>query len=276
MIFLVLAGAALALALIMAGAWLAQRRTGQSGWVDTIWTFAVGAVGAALALAPIPAERWPSPRQGLVAALALAWAVRLGLHIMARTRKGGDDPRYRALAAEWGEDAPRRMFWFLQIQAACAFLLVASIFAAARNPGAFPGVGDLVGAAVLGAAIAGEAIADSQLRRFARDPGAKGRVCDIGLWSVSRHPNYFFEWLGWIAYPLIAVGLPPDNPVGLIALAGPIFMYWLLVHVSGVPPLEAHMERSRGAAFLAYQQRVNVFFPGPPRAAATAPRSRRS
>jgi len=270
MIILALVAAALALALIMAGAWLVQRRTGKSGWVDTIWTFAVGLVGAGLALAPI--DRGLSGRQGLVAALAFAWSVRLGLHILARTRAGGDDPRYRALADQWGPDAPRRMFWFLQVQAICALLLVASIFVAARNPAAFPNSGDFLGAATLVVAIVGEAIADRQLRRFAAGPGARGRVCDVGLWRVSRHPNYFFEWLGWIAYPVIAIGLPPANAIGLAAVVGPILMYWLLVHVSGVPPLEAHMERTRGAAFRAYQRRVNVFFPGPPRDAAPVER----
>jgi steroid 5-alpha reductase family enzyme len=265
MIVVVLLAAAFALASLMAAAWFAQRRTGQSGWVDTIWSFSVGLVGAGLALAPIGrGADWPGPRQILVAAFVLAWSLRLGLHIMGRTLKGGEDSRYQALADEWGEDFPHRLFWFLQIQAASAFLLTLSIFMAGQNPSPFPNPGDFVGAAILIVAIAGEAVADRQLKRFAAKPGNKGRVCEAGLWSVSRHPNYFFEWLGWLAYPAIAIGLPPGNAIGLIALVGPAFMYWLLVHVSGVPPLEAHMARSRGAAFGAYQQRVNAFFPGPP------------
>jgi steroid 5-alpha reductase family enzyme len=266
MVAVVLFAAAFALAILMAAAWFAQRRTGQSGWVDTIWSFGVGLVGAGLALAPIVrGVDWPGPRQILVTAFVLAWSLRLGLHIMGRTRQGGEDARYKALADEWGGDFPRRLFWFLQIQAASAFLLTLSIFMAGQNPSPFPNPGDFLGAAILVVAIAGEAIADRQLKRFAAEPDSKGRVCEIGLWSVSRHPNYFFGWLGWLAYPVIAVGLPPGNAIGLIALVGPTFMYWLLVHVSGVPPLEAHMVRSRGAAFAAYQQRVNAFFPGPAR-----------
>ena len=273
MIALTVFAAALALALFMAGAWLVQRRTGQSGWVDTIWSFAVGLVGAAVALAPVAAADWPTARQGLVAALALAWSLRLGLHIVGRTLRGGEDPRYKALHDEWGADFPRRLFWFLQIQAAAAFLLAISIFAAARNLAPFPNIGDALGVATLIAAIAGEAIADRQLESFRADPRNSGRVCDIGLWGFSRHPNYFFEWLGWVGYPLIAIGLPPANAYGLIALVGPVFMYWLLVHVSGIPPLEAHMARSRGAAFDAYRRRVNAFFPGPARKISPANRS---
>jgi steroid 5-alpha reductase family enzyme len=264
MIALFLFGAALAFSLFMAAAWLVQRRTGRSGWVDTIWSFSVGLIGAGLALAPLQAVGWPTTRQVLVAALALAWSSRLGLHILLRTLNGGDDPRYKTLADDWGKDFPRRLFWFLQIQAASAFPLALSIFAAAQNPQAFPDLGDFIGAAILMAAIAGEATADRQLKRFAANPANKGRLCDVGLWSLSRHPNYFFEWLGWVAYPIVALGLPPVNAPGLIALIGPILMYWLLVHVSGIPPLEAHMARSRGVAFGAYQRRVNAFFPGPP------------
>ncbi len=142
MIVLTSFAAALALAAFMAGAWLVQRRTGQSGWVDTIWSFAVGLVGAAVALAPVAAADWPTARQGLVAALALAWSLRLGLHIVGRTLRGGEDPRYKALHDEWGADFPRRLFWFLQIQAAAAFLLALSIFTAACNPAPFPNIGD--------------------------------------------------------------------------------------------------------------------------------------
>jgi steroid 5-alpha reductase family enzyme len=42
-------------------------------------------------------------------------------------------------------------------------------------------------------------------------------------------------------------------------------MYWLLVHVSGIPPLEAHMLERWRDAFRTYQARTNAFFPAPPR-----------
>ena len=58
--------AAASLSLIMTGAWWVQRQTGNSGWVDTTWSFGVGAVGAACALLPFSAGGL-SARQGLVA-----------------------------------------------------------------------------------------------------------------------------------------------------------------------------------------------------------------
>jgi steroid 5-alpha reductase family enzyme len=253
----------LALAALMAGAWVAQRRTGNSGWIDFTWTIGVGLVGAFSALVPI-AGADITHRQMLVAGLTSVWALRLGLHIARRTMANSDDPRYAALAREWGDGASRRMFLFAQAQALASVPLLATIFIAAHKPGTGLSMQDFAGAAILAAAIASEGIADGQLRRFRADHGNKGKVCDIGLWRWSRHPNYFFQWLGWLAYPVIAVDSLGGYAWGWLTLMGPIAMYWLLVHVSGIPPLEQHMLRSRGAPFKAYQARTSAFFPMPP------------
>jgi steroid 5-alpha reductase family enzyme len=89
-------------------------------------------------------------------------------------------------------------------------------------------------------------------------------VCDDGLWRWSRHPNYFFQWFGWLAYPVIAIA--PGYPLGFAALLAPLFMFWILNYVTGVPPLEAQMARSRGDVWHAYQARTSRFFPLPPKA----------
>lgn len=263
-----LAGVGMTLSVVMAIAWRVQQQTSQSGWIDTIWSFAVGAVGVVVALWPVQEGASMTARQMLVAALAAAWSLRLGISIARRTAKGGEDPRYAALYEEWGEDAPRRLFWFLQIQAAAALVLVVTIAAAAHNTAPGLRISDLAGALVLVVSILGERLADNQLRDFRADPANRGRICETGLWAYSRHPNYFFEWLGWCAYPLFAINADLSYIPGFAALAGPTFMYWLLVHVSGIPLLEAHMLRSRGTAFEAYRSRVNAFFPGPRRGTA--------
>lgn len=257
---LVMIGAALAL--LMALAWVVQQRTGNSGWVDTIWTFSLGIVGAASALWPM-AGAAPNARQWLVAVLVLLWSLRLGSHIAIRTAGIVDDPRYAAFAKEWGADSPRRMFIFLQNQALGSIPLVFAIFVAARVPVDALRLQDYVAALILVAGIAGEALADAQLKRFRGDPAHKGRVCDVGLWRWSRHPNYFFEWFGWLSYPVMAISA--DYPWGWATLLAPIFMYWILVHVTGVPPLEQQMLRSRGERYRAYQARTSMFFPWPPR-----------
>ncbi|MEA1652623.1 DUF1295 domain-containing protein [Nitrospirillum sp. BR 11164] len=272
---LLLAAVALGQCAIMTLAWAIQRRTRQSGWVDTCWSLAVGAGGLAAAL--IPVEDTPlSARQILVATLVGLWSARLAGHIALRTRGAGDDPRYAELIRTWGAKAPSRLFWFLQSQAVAAALLAVTVYIAARNPAPGLGILDVAGTLVLLAGITGEGIADAQLTRFrhrppTHAPNARGRICDVGLWRWSRHPNYFFEWVIWLAYPCFALAPSADGPWswGWVAFIAPAMMYVLLVHVSGLPPLEAHMARSRGAAFADYRRRTSAFFPWPPRRTGT-------
>jgi steroid 5-alpha reductase family enzyme len=257
---------ALSLSILMTMAWLVQQRTGNSGWVDTIWTFSVGLVGAASALWPL--EGAPNARQWLVAAFVAAWSLRLGVHIAVRTAGITDDPRYAEFAKEWGTGAPRRMFLFLQNQALGSIPLVFAIFVAAHFPSDALRLQDYLGALILFLGLVGEAFADGQLKQFRERPANRGQVCDVGLWRWSRHPNYFFEWLSWLAYPVIAISpdYPLSYPWGFAALLAPAFMYWILVYVTGIPPLEAQMLRSRGERYRDYQSRTSIFFPLPPRA----------
>jgi steroid 5-alpha reductase family enzyme len=262
-----LAGIAVSLAVLMAIAWMVQQRTGNSGWVDTIWTFSVGLTGAGSALWPIGGAA-PNARQWLVAALVVIWSLRLGVHIAVRTAGITDDPRYAVFASEWGVDSPRKMFVFLQNQGLGSIPLAFAIFVAARFPSDSLRIEDALGALILLSGIAGEALADAQLNKFRNNSANKGLVCDAGLWRWSRHPNYFFEWFGWLAYPVMALSTeyPPYYPWGWASLLAPVFMYWILVHVTGIPPLEDQMLRSRGARYRDYQSRTSAFFPLPPQA----------
>ena len=259
--------AALVLSALMAGAWFVQYKTRNSGWSDVFWSYEMGIGGVFLALVPWDGG-WhgPTARQWLVAILVAIWSARLGTHILKRTLgSSSEDPRYAEMRVQWKEAFQSRLFWFLQIQALAAFVLVLSVGIAAHNPA--PGIKatDVIGAIVLLGAIFGEGAADTELRQFAADKSNKGKICDIGLWGWSRHPNYFFEWFGWLAYAVIAIDFSGHYPWGFAALSGPVFMFVLLRYVSGVPPLEEHMIRKHGGNFRAYQERVSAFFPLPPR-----------
>lgn len=253
-----------AMAAIMAGAWALQRALRNAGWVDAIWTFGLGAVGIAAAFAAGPSGR-------TIAVLLGLWSLRLGAHITARSRGAPEDARYAALRQSWGTGYEPRMFGFLQIQAAAAALLIIPVALAATAPWP-PSPLALAGLVVALLGLAVEALSDSQLRAFRRKAG-HGQVCDTGLWSRSRHPNYVGEWLFWLGLALFAL----PAPFGFVALIGPAFIYWLLVHVSGIPPLEAAMLASRGEAYAAYQRRVPAFLPRPfarPTLTAPAPEAR--
>jgi len=263
-------GVAFALSAVMSLAWLAWWRSRNTGWVDVAWTFGVGITGTIGALLPVTMADGPSARQMVVAGLIAAWALRLGIHIATRTQNISDDPRYAKLQEGYGDSAARQMFSLVQKQAIMSVPLVLAIIIAAWNPS--PGLGflDFLGIAVLAVAIGGEAIADRQLRRFARNRRDDGEVCDVGLWAWSRHPNYFFQWLGWLAYPCFALTLDGTYGWGFVSFAAPAVMYWALAHVTGVPPLEEHMVEKYGEAYRRYQKRVSAFFPRPPRRTGSA------
>jgi steroid 5-alpha reductase family enzyme len=261
MILLLVCGAVL-VSLGMMLAWAMQRLTRNAGWVDVCWTFSTGLCGVLFSLAPIG---WPLTwRSWAVALLVAFWSLRLGLHIARRTAGGTEDPRYTEFRHRWADLYEPKMFGLLQIQALFAFVPAVSMLLAARNPVPSLRLLDVAALVVLMVALVGEAVSDRQMQAFRADRANKGQVCDTGLWRYSRHPNYFFEWLGWVAYPLFAIDA--SWPWGWIALCGPAVMYWLLVHISGIPPLEAQMLKTRPDAFRAYQRRTNAFFPGPNRA----------
>src|SRR5471030_2048676 len=172
--FEALAAIALSLSVLMAGAWMVQQRTGNSGWVDTIWTFSLGLVGAGSALWPV-AGAAPNARQWLVAGLVAIWSLRLGSHIAVRTAGISDDPRYAAFAREWGVASPRKVFIFLQNQGFGSIPLVFAIFVAARFPSDALRIQDALGALILFIGIAGESLADAQLKNFRENPANEGR-----------------------------------------------------------------------------------------------------
>ncbi|POR55258.1 DUF1295 domain-containing protein [Bosea psychrotolerans] len=255
----VLTGVAMSAFMLLAA--LIERRTGNSGWIDVIWTVGLGATGFAGALLPFGAG--PMSRRLLVAGLALAWALRLGLHIARRTSNITEDPRYAKLKRDWGSQAPRQMVRLLQMQALVSIPLALGIVLAAHNPAPLLGWQDLVGVCVFVAGLAGGAVADGQLRAFAR-LGTSG-VCDRGLWRWSRHPNYFFECVLWCSYAIAAPGM--SYPWGWLALLAPACITLLLTRISGIPPLEEHLLAKHGAAYRAYQNRTSALIPKPPKGA---------
>jgi steroid 5-alpha reductase family enzyme len=247
----------LALVAVMSAAWWTQRRTLNAGVVDVIWTASIGL----LAVLYVALEDGWGPRRVLVGALAGAWSLRLTLHLAHRVGSEAEDGRYRALREELGERFDRWLFWFFQAQALLAVLLslVFLVLAGAEQVG-----WRLVdGLAVLlwVASIAGETIADRQLASWRADPEHRGKTCRAGLWRYSRHPNYFFEWIHWLVYPVLGIGLP----FGWALWLAPAVMLFLVLKVTGVPPTEAQAVKSRGDDYRHYQRTVNAFFPGPPR-----------
>ncbi len=250
--------------LAMAGAWVIQWYQRNAGWVDVVWSLGTGLIGFGFALFPLDDQAAITWRQMLVAILVLIWAARLAGYLAVRVKNGTEDERYAGLRTAWGGQFQIRLFIFLQIQALLSILLTVSIFMAAHRSGPLDGQ-DLLGLILLGGAILGEATADRQLKRFKASKPPPPRLCTVGLWRYSRHPNYFFEWLGWLAYPVMAVNPYSGHSWSLIAVLGPLLMYWILVKATGIPILERHMVQTRGDAYRRYQVQTSAFVPWPPR-----------
>jgi len=236
--------------------WYWQRRHRNAGIVDALWA---ASVGAAAILFAVLGEGAVLPRITL-GVLGGAWGLRLAIHLWRRVRGESEDGRYVALRKHWN-DNQRKWFAFFQFQAVLAAFFSLPFLAVARNP--MPGVTLwwAAGVAVWIGSVAGEAVADAQLARFRADPAHRGRTCRDGLWRYSRHPNYFFEWLHWFAYVLLAVG----SPWWWLAWAGPVVMYVFLRWISGIPYTEAQALRSRGEDYRRYQQTTPLLFPWFPR-----------
>lgn len=238
-------------------AWLIQRQQGNGGIVDAIWAWALGGLAVWFALTGSAATevRWT------LAAMGGLWGLRLGTHLWRRNWRAPEDWRYAKFRAEWGDKAQSKMFWFFQFQNIFTLALACSAFLPAAYREGSPGpLGLGLAVAILLLSVWGEGLADEQLRRFKADPSQRGRVCDVGLWRHSRHPNYFFECVHWLAYLPLAWG----SELWAWGLIAPLVMVGLLLKVSGVPLLEAEMAR-RKPGYAEYMQRTNMLLPWPPK-----------
>jgi len=236
--------------------WVRQLSTRNAGMVDPVWSWSMGALGVMYALV---ADGAPEMRLavGLIAGL---WGLRLGTHLYVRNAGKAEDGRYAKLRADWGDQADRRMLQFFILQAVFAVLLSLGMWTVAWQPVAAAPLQLVLAALLAAVSIGGEALADWQLEQFRSQPENRGRVCRRGLWSWSRHPNYFFECLHWPCYLILAWGAP-----GVwITLIPPAVMVWLLLKVSGIPANEAEAARKR-PEYAEYIRTVSAFVPLPPR-----------
>lgn len=249
----------LGLASIFALGWEWGRRRTNAGIVDVLWALTLVLLVGWFAWQAEGAVE----RRVLLAGCAGLWGVRLGLHIWGRVRaEAEEDARYAYLRSHWGPAATRNFFIFFQAQAIANLLLGLPILLLMTNARALTGW-DLAGAVIIVASVWGERLADRQLAAWRKEPQNRGKTCRRGLWAWSRHPNYFFEWTHWLAYPVMGGALWGTGLVlwWPLTLLGPVVMLFLLLRATGIPYTEKQALKSRGEDYRRYQAEVSAFVP---------------
>jgi len=251
-------GAVLA-AVAMAVLWVVQVRIRDASHADVAWAVLIAC--AALAYAVL--ADGDVAHRVLAAVLASIWGWRLGLYLLFNRVLGKEeDGRYQALREKWGENASRNFFLFFQFQAALVVFFSLPYALISLDPADGLGLVEWAGAAVWAIGNVGVITSDWQLARWRADPANKGKTARHGLWSWSRHPNYFFEFVTWLGVALVAIAAP----WGWVSWAVPAVLLYFLFRLTGIPATEAQALRSR-SDYAEYQRTTSTFVPLPPKRA---------
>lgn len=243
-----LAGAAVLL-------WLHSLRSNIVSHVDILWPLLH--VMACLSLLNDSAS--VTLRGGLVLLIVTAWGVRLATHLAVRAAGRGEDRRYAEIRSRYGASFRYSSLGLIFLLQALMALLISSIFypiASSQTPWR------LIDTILINTALFGllyEVIADLQLNAFAQRLHQAGQhqtqVLRSGLWKYSRHPNYFGEWVFWLALSLLALSL--GNWIGLLSIA---LVSWLLLRFTGVARMEQRTPSLR-PEYRDYQHQTPAFVP---------------
>jgi len=242
---------------VMIVLWIVQVRIGDASHVDVAWAVLIACAAILYALL----ADGDAAYRALAALLASVWGFRLGAYLyFNRVRGKEEDGRYQSLRAKWGERTNRNFFLFFQFQAVfVVFFSIPFAFIALESESGF-GALVWIGIGVWAIGNVGTIISDRQLATWRADPANKGKTARGGVWSWSRHPNYFFEWINWCGIALVAT----STAQSWIAWIVPAGLLFLLFRVTGIPATERQALRSR-VDYLEYQRTTSVFVPLPPR-----------
>jgi steroid 5-alpha reductase family enzyme len=198
-----------------------------------------------------------SIRSVFVASFVSVWTLRLGIFLYKRIVKAGEDSRFRDIK----KSIPKfLMTWTLS--ALWVFLTtVNAITLIALNPLEPIGIFFIMGALLWLLGFGFEVIADRQKKHFSEQPKNEGRFITQGLWSVSRHPNYFGEIILWAGIAIIS--LPFLSGWQFVTLVSPVFVFLLLTRISGLPFLEDKAEKKWGEDkdYIEYKKRTPILVP---------------
>jgi len=235
--------------------WLLQVRLHDATAVDVGWAYGIGVLGVLDAALGHGA----GSQRALEGVLVAVWSLRLGTFILARGVLGREheDRRYAEMRARYGPRANRNFLVFYEAQAALVVAFSVPLLLASGNRSPHIGLLEWAGVAIVALGLGGESLADRQLSAWKADPAHRGRTARVGLWRYSRHPNYFFEWVVWIGFAVVAT----PASWGAVGFVTPALLLVLIVFVTGIPPSEKQALASRGEDYRRYQQETSAFVP---------------
>lgn len=201
-------------------------------------------------------------RRYLVFLMVAMWALRLsGYLLLARVVGKPEEGRYVELRRQWGANIELKFLGFFLMQALSCVVLSLPFLLVAMNDAMDLWNIERFAALLFVIAMSCESIADRQLAAFKSKPENHGKVCREGLWAWSRHPNYFFEWVIWMSFAILAL----PAPWGFLGFLSPTLILHFVLNVTGIPPTEEQAVRSKGDAYRQYQKEVSAFVPMPPK-----------
>lgn len=234
--------------------WLYYCLTDNAGWVDVGWAYGLGILALFYA---VNSPEGSVVYRSLVALMGGVWSLRLGTYLLFRVGKEKEDGRYTQMKKNWKTNLKIKFFLFYQFQALLDIFLSLPFLLAVQNKESQASWITWVALVLWFVSILGESLSDYQLSVFRQNPSNHGQTCRQGLWKYSRHPNYFFEWLIWVAFFLLALG----SPWGFISILCPILMLYFLMRVTGIPATEEQSLRSRPEDYARYQKETSMFIP---------------
>lgn len=198
------------------------------GLIDIFWGAGIGS----FALAALLFGQGAGPRLVIISLMVILWATRLSLFLYKRNMGHEEDYRYAEMRKSWGKQANAIAYGKIFILQFVLMLVIAlpvwTVYRSTSSPLHWP---DYVGLGIWGLGLFWEALADRQKSAFKKEnPDA---ICRVGLWSLSRHPNYFGESLLWWGIALVSFGT--GNALGFIS---PAVLTFSLLKVSGIPLIE--------------------------------------
>jgi steroid 5-alpha reductase family enzyme len=253
----VVSAASLAILILVYGAtFLIGRRIGRYNVVDVTW----GASFVVVAMVAAAIGNGDLFRRLLLLVLVAIWGLRLAWHMVGKSAGKGEDPRYdKLLGGDYSAGNVIRKIFL--IQAAMAWFISLPLqLSASLGPTPRALVPVLIaGAVVWAVGVLFEAVGDRQLRQFKADPANKGTIMDRGLWSWTRHPNYFGDSAVWWGLWLISIA----DALSVTTVLSPVAMTYFLVYATGARLTERIMADRPG--FREYCARTSFFVPRPPR-----------